>query len=59
MVEELLDLAEQTKSELINAALKLIEDEGKDDYSTSNINRKLRTLTSMALRYYIMMYGRV
>lgn len=58
MVEELLDLAEQTKSELIMAAFSLIEDEGKDDYSTNNINRKLRTLTSMALRYYIMMYGK-
>ena len=57
-VEELLDLAEQTKSELVMAAFSLIEDEGKDDYSTNNINRKLRTLTSMALRYYLMMYGR-
>jgi polyphosphate kinase 2 len=58
MVEELLDLSEQTKSELVMAAFSLIEDEGKDDYSTNNINRKLRTLTSMALRYYLMMYGR-
>jgi hypothetical protein len=58
MVEELLDLAEQTKSELVMAAFSLIEDEGKDDYSTNNINRKLRTLTSMALRYYLMMYGK-
>ena len=58
MVEELLDLAEQTKSELVMAAFSLIEDEGKDDYSTNNINRKLRTLTSMALRYYLMIYGR-
>ena len=57
-VEELLELAEQTKSELVMAAFSLIEDEGKDDYSTNNINRKLRTLTSMALRYYLMMYGR-
>ena len=58
MVEELLDLAEQTKSELVMAAFSLIEDEGDNDYSTNNINRKLRTITSQALRYYIMMYGR-
>jgi len=58
MVEELLDLAEQTKSELVMAVFSLIEDEGDNDYSTNNINRKLRTITSQALRYYIMMYGR-
>ena len=57
MVEELLDLADKTKNELIRATLTLI-DEGDGDYSTQNINSKLNRLTSQALRYYIMMYGR-
>jgi len=57
MIEELLELSQKTKDELIRAALRMIDKEG-GDYSDRNINAKLRTITSMALRYYIMMYGR-
>jgi len=57
VIEELLELSESTKSELISATLDMIEN-GDGDYSNNNINRKLRNLTSQALRYYMMMYGR-
>lgn len=57
MVDELLELSKKTQSEMVMAAMNMIEKED-GDLSTNNINRKLRTLTSQALRYYIMMYGK-
>ena len=57
MVEELLSMAQQTKDEFIRMAFKMIEEDGNNDYSNSNINSKLRTLTSKGLRYYMMMFG--
>jgi polyphosphate kinase 2 len=55
MVEELLDLSSQTRSEMVNMAIKILESKDQE-LSTNNINRELRTLSTLALRYYILMF---
>lgn len=57
MVEELLDLAEQTKNEIIQATFKIMEDNGIEDYSTQKINQIARKLSKDALIYYITMFS--
>jgi len=57
MVEEVLDLSEQTKNEIIEATFKIMEDKGIEDYSTQNINRIARKLSKDALIYYITMFS--
>jgi len=57
MVEELLDLAEQTKNEIIQATFKIMEDNGIEDYSTQKINQIARKLSRDALIYYITMFS--
>ena len=57
MVEELLDLAEQTKNEIIQATFKIMEDKGIEDYSTQKINQIARKLSKDALIYYITMFS--
>jgi len=58
MVEELMDMSQKTRDEFIRMAMKMVEDEGTEDYSNRNLEKKIRTLTSKALKYYIMMFGR-
>lgn len=58
MVEELMKMSQQTRDEFIRMAMKMVEDEGTDDYSNRNLEKKIRTLTSKALKYYMMMFGR-
>ena len=58
MVEELLDLSQKTRDEFIRMAMKMVEDEGSEDYSNRNLEKKIRTLTRKALMYYIQMFGR-
>lgn len=57
MVDELLDLAEQTKNEIIQATFKIMEDKGIEDYSTQKINQIARKLSKDALIYYITMFS--
>jgi len=57
MVDELLDLAEQTKNEIIQATFKIMEDNGIEDYSTQKINQIARKLSRDALIYYITMFS--
>lgn len=58
MVEELLDLSQKTRDEFIRMAMKMVDDEGSEDYSNRNLEKKIRTLTRKALMYYMMMFGR-
>ena len=58
MVEELLDLSQKTRDEFIRMAMKMVEDEGSEDYSNRNLEKKIRTLTRKALMYYIQMFGK-
>ena len=58
MVEELMEMSQQTRDEFIRMAMKMVEDEGTEDYSNRNLEKKIRALTSKALKYYIMMFGR-
>ncbi len=58
MVEELMDMSQKTRDEFIRMAMKMVEDEGTEDYSNRNLEKKIRALTSKALKYYIMMFGR-
>ena len=58
MVDELMDMSQKTRDEFIRMAMKMVEDEGTEDYSNRNLEKKIRTLTSKALRYYTMMFGR-
>lgn len=58
MVEELLDLSQKTRDEFIRMAMKMVEDEGSEDYSNRNLEKKIRALTRKALLYYIQMFGR-
>ena len=58
MVDELMDMSQKTRDEFIRMAMKMVEDEGTEDYSNRNLEKKIRTLTSKALKYYIMMFGR-
>jgi len=58
MVEELLDLSQKTRDEFIRMAMKMVDDEGSEDYSNRNLETKIRTLTRKALLYYIQMFGR-
>lgn len=55
MVEELLDLADQSKSEMINTAINILDEKGVE-LSADNINKELRRLANLALRYYILMF---
>lgn len=58
MVEELLDLSQKTRDEFIRMAMKMVQDEGSEDYSNRNLETKIRALTRKALLYYIKMFGR-
>lgn len=58
MVDELMDMSQKTRDEFIRMAMKMVEDEGTEDYSNRNLEKKIRTLTSKALKYYVMMFGR-
>ena len=58
MVEELMDMSQQTRDEFIRMAMKMVIDEGTEDYSNKKLEKKIRDLTSKALKYYIMMFGR-
>jgi len=58
MVEELLDLSQKTRDEFIRMAMKMVQDEGSEDYSNRNLETKIRALTRKALLYYIQMFGR-
>ena len=58
MVEELMDMSQKTRDEFIRMAMKMVGDEGTEDYSNRNLEKKMRDLTSKALKYYIMMFGR-
>ena len=58
MVEELMDMSQKTRDEFIRMAMKMVEDEETEDYSNRNLEKKMRALTSKALKYYIMMFGR-
>ena len=58
MVEELLDLSQKTRDEFIRMAMKMVDDEGSEDYSNRNLEQKIRALTRKALLYYIQMFGR-
>ena len=57
MVDELLDLAEQTKNEIIQTTFKIMEDNGIEDYSTQKINQIAKKLSRDALIYYITMFS--
>ena len=58
MVDELMDMSQKTRDEFIRMAMKMVEDEETEDYSNRNLEKKMRALTSKALKYYIMMFGR-
>tara|TARA_R110001592_G_scaffold211387_1_gene463194 strand:+ start:42 stop:677 length:636 start_codon:yes stop_codon:yes gene_type:complete len=58
MVEELMEMSQQTRDEFIRMAMKMVEDEGTEDYSNRNLERKIRVLTGKALKYYMMMFGK-
>jgi len=51
-------MSQKTRDEFIRMAMKMVGDEGTEDYSNRNLEKKMRDLTSKALKYYIMMFGR-
>ena len=57
MVKELMDMSQKTRDEFIRMAMKIVIDEGTEDYSTSNLEKKIRALTRQALIYYIKMFN--
>lgn len=55
MVEELLDLSQKSKDEVIRIAIRIIENQGKE-VTLENVQRTVRNLEPKILRYYILMF---
>jgi hypothetical protein len=53
--EKVLDLADESQSEMINSVIKLLESEGKEP-DLSNINRYLKTCSQMIIENYILSF---
>ena len=55
VIEELIDLADNAKNEIIQMTIEVLEKEGKEP-TLENLNRKISKVAVDALRFFMMMY---
>ena len=55
-IEELIELADNAKNEIIQMTIEVLEQEGKEP-TLENLNRKISKVAVDALRFFMMMYS--
>ena len=50
---DLIDAADKSRDALINGVMKKLEEEGKDDFDLSEVNKEFRNLTRQAMSLYV------
>jgi hypothetical protein len=50
---DLIDAADKSRDALINGAMKKLDEEGKEDFDLSEVNKEFRNLTRQAMSLYV------